>query len=111
MAAYAELSLDQGTDYLGQLTLSNDDGTPLDVTGSTFDCQIRKSYFSANSTANLEMAIVDAANGVVSLTLDAANTANIKSGRYLYDIKRTDANNQVTRLVEGIITVTPQVSQ
>lgn len=111
MAAYAELTLDQGTDYAGQITLSNDDGTPLDVTGSTFQCQVRKSYFSANATANLDMTILDAANGVVRLTLDAANTATIKSGRYLYDIKRTDANNQVTRLVEGIITVTPQVSQ
>lgn len=111
MAAYAELTLDQGTDYAGHIVLTNDDGTPLDISGSTFLCQVRKSYYSANVTANLIMTIADAANGNVRLTLDAANTANIKAGRYLYDIKRTDANNAVTRLIEGIITVTPQVSQ
>lgn len=111
MAAYAELTLDQGTDFQGVITLTNDDGTAMNVENSTFLCQIRKSYYSANATANITMTITDAANGRVRLTLDAANTANIKAGRYLYDIKRTDANNVVTRLVEGIITVTPQVSQ
>lgn len=111
MAAYSELTLDQGADYAGHIVLTEDDGTPIDVTGSTFVAQIRKSYYSANVSANLVMTITDAANGNVRLSLDAANTANIKAGRYLYDIKRTDANNAVTRLVEGIITVTPQVSQ
>lgn len=111
MAAYSELTLDQGTDYAGHIVLTEDDGTPVDVSGSTFLCQMRKSYYSANVTANLVMTITDAANGNVRLTLDAANTANIKAGRYLYDIKRTDANNQITRIVEGIVTVAPQVSK
>lgn len=111
MAAYAELTFDQGTDFLGVITLSNDDGTTLNVANSTFLCQIRKSYYSTNVAANLIMTIVDAANGQVSLSLDAANTANIKAGRYLYDIRRTDASNVVTRLVEGIVTITPQVSK
>ena len=70
--------------------------------------QLHVSKYHANADAHNTP---DAANGNVRLSLDAANTANIKAGRYLYDIKRTDANNAVTRLVEGIITVTPQVSQ
>lgn len=111
MAAYSELTIDQGADFAGHIVLTEDDGTPIDVDGSTFTCQIRKSYYSANATANITMSITDGANGNVRLSIDAANTANIKAGRYLYDIKRTDANNAVTRLVEGIITVTPQVSQ
>jgi len=32
-------------------------------------------------------------------------------GRYLYDIDTIDASNNVTRVVEGVLTVTPAVTQ
>ena len=114
MAAYAELSLDQGTDYSGYIVLTEDDGSVINVANSVFTCQLRKSYYSANASANLTMTVVgDGSTGNVSLGANAAYTATIKAGRYLYDIIRTDADsaNQVTRIVEGIITVNPRVTQ
>ena len=45
------------------------------------------------------------------LTLNANQTSNIVSGRYVYDIELTDASNSVSRIVEGIVTVTPQVTR
>ena len=32
-------------------------------------------------------------------------------GRYLYDIDTIDASNNVTRVVEGVLTITPAVTQ
>ena len=111
MAQFVELDLDQGTDLSYNLDLTQDDGSPLDVTGYIFASSIRKSYYSANVTANLTVTIVDAANGNVTLTMNAATTSNIKAGRYLFDVKQKDAGNTTTRIVEGIITVLPQVTQ
>lgn len=108
--AYAELTIDQGSTFTATLDLANDDGTGIDVSSSTFQSQIRKSYYSANPTANLAVTVTDAANGKVSLSLNASSTANIKAGRYLYDLKMTTGNT-TTRVIEGIITVTPQVSR
>lgn len=108
---YAELTVDQGATYETTLDLIADDGTSINVTNYLFSGQIRKSYYSTNPTANLTITIVNAANGNVNISLNAATTANIKAGRYLYDVKMTDTSNVVTRVVEGIITITPQVTK
>lgn len=109
--AYAELTLDQGTTFETTIDLTNDDGTALNVTNYIFSSQIRKSYYSSNVTANLVVTVTSAANGNVKMSLAAANTANIKAGRYLYDLKMTTPSGVTSRVVEGIITVTPQVSR
>jgi hypothetical protein len=43
--------------------------------------------------------------------MNAANTSSITAGRYVYDLEVTDTNNVISRLVEGIVTVTPQVTR
>ena len=108
---YAELTVDQGTTYESTLDLVNDDGSAINVTNYIFSGQIRKSYYSNNSTANLTITVSNAANGNIIISLNAATTTNIKAGRYLYDVKMTDTANTVTRVVEGIITITPQVTK
>ena len=108
--AYAELTLNQGTTFSADLTIKNDDGSAINVANAVFTSQIRKSYYSANATANLTITKANSANGDITLSLDAANTANIKPGRYLYDLKMQQ-NGTVNRVIEGIITVSPQVSR
>lgn len=108
---YAELTIDQGASYESEIDLVGDDGESINVAGYVFSGQIRKSYYSTKPTANLTISIVNAANGNVLMSLNAATTANIKAGRYVYDVKMTDTSNVVTRVVEGIITITPQVTR
>ena len=40
----------------------------------------------------------------------STTSSNIKAGRYVYDVKITSPGNTVTRVIEGILTVTPKVS-
>jgi hypothetical protein len=111
MASFVELSCDQGTDFSVNIDLTNDDGSTINVTNYTFSSSIRKSYYSANATANLTVTIASAANGNVALSMNAATTANIKAGRYLYDVKMKDSSNTTSRVIEGIITVFPQITK
>jgi len=111
MAQYTELDLDQGTDFNLDIDLTKNDGTIINCAGYSFASSIRKSYYSRRPVANLTVTILDAANGNVTLGLTAAQTANIKPGRYLFDIKQTDNTGLKTRLTEGIITVNPQVTK
>lgn len=110
MASFLELSCDQGSDFSVNLDLTNDDGSIINVSGYTFTSSIRKSYYSANVTANLTVAVANAASGNVSLSMNSATTANIKAGRYLYDVKMVRSDNTVSRVIEGIITVFPQIT-
>jgi hypothetical protein len=109
--AYVELTIDQGTTFETSLSLTNDDQTTINITDYGFASQIRKSYYSANAVANITVSIVDASTGNVKLSMTAANTANVRAGRYLYDLIMTDTGGVKTRVIEGIITVTPQVTR
>lgn len=109
--AYTDLFVDQGTDFQTNMDLTEDDGTPINVTGYTFQGQIRKSYYSLNPTANIEIAIVNGVSGNVQLSMNSAVTANISPARYVYDVVMTDTANVTIRIIEGIVTVTPQVTR
>lgn len=112
MAAYVELYIDQGTNFNTTVTLTDDlTNAPINITGYTFRSQMRRSYYSANATANITCSIVNAVTGVVGMNLSSNVTSTIKAGRYLFDLEATDTNGSVQRVVEGIITVTPEVTR
>jgi L-ribulose-5-phosphate 3-epimerase UlaE len=112
MAAYVELYVDQGATFSHTLTLTNDQtNTTINVAGYNVTSQMRHDYTSANATANLSCSISDAANGEVTISLTAGETANIDAGRYVFDVYTEDLLNVKSRILEGIITVTPGVTR
>ncbi|CAB4170810.1 hypothetical protein UFOVP908_149 [uncultured Caudovirales phage] len=112
MAAYVELYMDQGASFTNTLTITDDvTNAPVDVTGYTITSQMRRSYYSANATANITCTIVSANTGNVQMSMTPANTALIKPGRYLFDVETTDNNDYVVRILEGIINVTPGITR
>lgn len=109
MAIKANLIIDQGSTYSTILNLTNDDDIAIDLTGYTGAAQIRKHYTSsANTPFTVTIAPID---GSVSLSLTANQTTNLLAGRYVYDVELTNAQGVVSRVVEGIVTVTPQVTR
>jgi hypothetical protein len=111
MAQFVELNLDQGTDFKLDMELTNDDGTAKNVENYAFSGSLKRSYYTTTSAAELTVTIEDAANGAVSFSIDSANTANIKAGRYVFDIKQIDDADITSRIVEGLIIVNPQVTE
>ena len=69
---------------------------------------MRKSYDAATFT-NFTTAKVDA-TGKVTISMTAAETAALKSGRYVYDIEIA-SSSETLRVLEGIVTVTPNVTR
>jgi hypothetical protein len=112
MAAYVELYMDQGASFTNTLTITDDvTNAPVNISGYTLTSQMRRSYYSANATANITCTIVSANTGNVQMSMTPANTALIKPGRYLFDVETTDNNNYVVRILEGIINVTPGITR
>lgn len=109
MATRADLSIDQGTDYEVTLTLTDENGDILDLSNSNTAAQIRKSYTSLTYT-EFDTS-TNATTGEISLTLTADQTADLEPGRYVYDVELTDASNSISRIVEGVVTIAPQVTR
>jgi uncharacterized membrane protein YfhO len=108
MASISNIVIDQGTTFSLELNLTNDDASAKDLTNYTVTSQIRKSYDAATKT-DFTTAKVDA-TGQVTISLTAAETAALKSGRYVYDIEIA-SSSETLRVLEGIVTVTPNVTR
>lgn len=110
-AGYSELFLEQGADFNASITLDDVGGVAFNLMNYSASSQMRKSYYSSNAAATFSISTGnDPTLGVITLSLAAANTANIYSGRYVYDVYVAKANNRI-RVLEGIINVSPQVTK
>jgi len=110
MATISNLFVDAGSDYSNIITVSSTNGQPLNLSGYSVASQMRKSYSSSTAYA-FTASVYDAANGKVRLQLSASASSAIPAGRWLYDVEITSASGTKTRVVEGIVTITPQITQ
>jgi hypothetical protein len=109
MALKANLLIDQGSTYSTTLMLTTETDEAMDLSGYTGAAQVRKHYTSSNSSAfSVDL---NTNTGTVTLSMSANTTANLVAGRYVYDVEITSGSGNVTRVVEGIVTVTPNVTR
>ena len=109
MAAKANIVIDQGADFSTTITVTDDAGDAVDLTGYTGEGQIRKHYTSTTSTAFTVSFDAPRSDGQITLSLGRTVTANMESGRYVYDVLVSSGNTFYT-LVNGNILVRPGVS-
>lgn len=95
----ADLKLYRGQTWDQDLIIERN-GAAVDLTGCTAKAQVRKSW--NNSTMIAEMTCtISAAEGKITLGIDAETSAAIVPGRYVYDVKCTDSSNVVTYYITG----------
>lgn len=110
MAAFSEITIEQGASFNSTVSVEDVYGSPIDLSNYTAASMMRKSYQSLTAIT-ITATITGNANGEITLSIPASNTANINAGRYVYDVVITDNINTVTRVVEGIATVLPSVTR
>jgi hypothetical protein len=110
MAARANIVIDAGSDFSTTITVRDTEGEVQDLAGYTAAGQIRKSYSSLTATSFTTVFENPRQSGQLTIKLSRDLTANMEPGKYVYDVEITDLNDVRSRLVEGIVTVTPQVT-
>jgi hypothetical protein len=110
MATISNLYVDAGATYSNIITVTASNGQALNLSGYTVASQMRKSYQSSTSYA-FTASVFDASTGKIRLQLTPVQSEAIPAGRWLYDVEITSASGTKTRVVEGIVTVNPQITQ
>ena len=100
VTAYQDLYINQGTDFTTALTLTDNFGNPINLSGSNLLSQAKKS-FTGNAAITFATTVADPTNGLVYLSIDAANTISVPSGTFVYDVLVQDPQNNITRVLEG----------
>ena len=101
MAVYvSNITIEQGYDFDTSFQLEDTrTNAPLYLVGAASTAHLRKSYTSVNSVS-FGTTISQPENGIISLSMTAAKTLQLKPGRYVYDVKITTAGKDY-KAVEG----------
>lgn len=110
MATISNLFVDAGSTYSNVISVAATNGAPLNLTGYTVKSQMRKSYQSSTAFA-FTASVYDAINGKIRLQLTPSESEAIPAGRWLYDVEITSPSGTKTRVIEGIVTINPQITQ
>ena len=108
-----DLDLYQGATFSYVLTWEVG-GDPVNLTSYTARLQARATPDATSTALSLTTGsgiALGGALGTITLTRSAAQTAALTPGRYLYDLELESAGGVVTRLVEGELTIHPEVTR
>jgi hypothetical protein len=107
MGQKINILMDQGATFATTFNLVDSSNNALDLSYFSSEAQMRINYSSQNAYTFFANSF---SNGSIVISMNAATTTSIPSGRYVYDVKLTDNAGNVSRVVEGMVTVTPAVS-
>jgi hypothetical protein len=113
-AATTNLIIDQGATWEITFTYKNASGSAINLTEYTAALQLRTNYDAASPSLSLTSPsggiVLGGTAGTIAITASATQTGALVAGEYVYDLEIT-TGTKVTRLVQGRITVTPQVTR
>lgn len=119
MTAKHSLTINQGETWHFKATWKDKNGALIDLTGYTIRSQVRPSVASSTIIFQMNSATpapgvsfgpLDA-TGIIEITLTANFTAALTFDYAVYDMEAVSPAGQVTRLVEGMISLSKEVTR
>lgn len=109
------ITIEQGTTYGQTLTWRDSNSALVNLTGYTARMQIRTDYTASAPTLSLTTEngriTLGGALGTIALSIAATDTASLAARKYVYDLELISSSLNVTRLIQGTVTVVPEVTR
>ena len=102
--------LEQGATFNRILTLKENNAV-MNLTGYSVAAKLRSTHDSSSVVGTFTCTISDAANGKITMAMTNSTSAAIEEGIYVYDLEITSGTGSVTRLMQGEVTVNPEVTR
>jgi len=103
-------TLEQGATFNRILTLQENSAV-MNLTGYSVASKFRSTHDSGTVAGTFTCTISDASAGKITMTMTNSTTSAIEEGIYVYDLEITSGVGAVTRVLQGNITVTPEVTR
>jgi hypothetical protein len=115
LASTYNILVDQGSTYTLAVTYKDSTGAAINLTGYTAAMQLRLDYDSATAVLSLSSPsngiVITGASGLVSITMSATQTAALSADTFLYDLEITSPTSVKTRLIQGVVVVSAEVTK
>lgn len=112
MAIYiSNLTVHTGTDFTQTFVFEDEaSNSALDISNYTGSGQLKR-YDTSSKAADFTLDFSQGATGRLTVTMTATTTADIKPGRYFYDIRLVSDLGVVEKVVEGTAIVKQSVTR
>lgn len=114
-AAVYDFTIEQGTTHRMSFLWEDSDGVAINLTDYTARMQARKAFNAdevlINANTENGMITLVPATGEVQIVLPEAITALFTWSQALYDVELISADGTVTRLVQGSINISREVTR
>ena len=105
------LVIDQGSDFALDLVIKQS-GSALNLTNYTGRAQLRTSVTASSASATFTVTKTNDAGGALKLELSASTSSGLAAGQYVYDLEIfTSGDAIVKRILQGEVTITPEVTR
>ena len=104
-------TLEQGSTFNREITVQ-ENSQALNLTGYSARMQMRSTHDSSTIALTFTTTIASpATQGKINLIATATQTAAVEEAIYVYDLEIESSAGNVTRILEGQVTVTPEVTR
>lgn len=113
MADTYDIEIDAGATFQLQVLWRDSDGDPINLTGYSARMHIRRTVeaedIDVELTSGSGMTLGGTA-GTIDIEIDDATTSGL-SGSYVYDLELESGGGVVSRVIQGAVTVNPEVTR
>jgi|TARA_R110000851_G_scaffold301760_1_gene458437 hypothetical protein len=103
-------TIEQGATFTRLLTLK-ENASVMNLAGYSAASQMRSTHDSSTVVGTISANITNASAGQLTLSMTASATGGIEEGIYVYDVEITASSGAVNRILQGRVTLTPQVTR
>jgi hypothetical protein len=103
-------TVEQGATFTRLLTLKENDSA-MNLTGYSAASQMRSTADTSTVAGTFTATVSNAGAGQITLSMTATQTGNIEEGIYVYDTEITSGAGAITRVLQGKVTVTANVTR
>lgn len=112
MAGKYNITIEQGATYTKTFTWKDSDGNAVDLTGYSGRMHIRENYKTEDVLLDVEPYMtLGGAAGTISITISDDITSALTFDSAVYDLELEDSDGVVTRLLEGSVTLSKEVTK
>ena len=102
--------VEQGATFNRILTVK-ENNSAMNLTGYSVASKMRSTHDSSTVVGTFTCTISNASSGEITMSMTNSTTAAIEEGIYVYDLEITSGTGTVTRLLQGEVTVNPEVTR
>jgi len=102
--------VEQGATFNRILTVK-ENNSAMNLTGYSVASKMRSTHDSSTVVGTFTCTISNASGGEITMSMTSSTSSAIEEGIYVYDLEITSGTSIVTRLLQGEVTVNPEVTR